>query len=209
MNEYGDVVGIAVGGFEEGNNLNFCIPTSYLLNLLEFKESYPTALNTIPEQRKTVQNEKPKSNQIPKSQNSEITKPKAQPIESRKSIFMKSNEMVTNENTKKQLLNSFYNDKQLSFFHKDKNYYNIDYNSVQFFEFGHSFHYENPLYKTSHCIKYLITFTANRNGTPSFEQYSLDEFYKVASSWSSNDEKLKHINWWASYHKENYNSSCE
>jgi hypothetical protein len=208
MNEYGDVVGIAVGGIEQGNNLNFCIPTSYLLNLLEFKELYPTALNTNAKQEMTAQNDKPKSNQIAKSKNSEITKPKIRTVESRKSIHLKSSEIVSSTYLKKELTNTFYNDKELSFLHKGN--YNIDYNSVQFFEFEKSSPYQSPLYKTSHCVKYVITFTETTSDNKKyFQQYFIDDSFRVADSWATFDEKEKHLNWWASVRPNDYGRTCE
>jgi hypothetical protein len=207
MNEYGDIVGIAVGGIEEGNNLNFCIPTSYLLNLLEFKESYPTSLNTVPEQRKTLHNDKPKSNKIPNSKNSEITKPKNQLAESRKSILMKSSEVISGDYLKKELTNTFYNDKKMSFLHKGN--WNIDYNTVQFFMYEKSSLYQSPLYKTLHCIKYVITFTRTLDNKKFYEQYFIDDSFRAVDSWGTYDEKDKHINYWAWARKEEYGKSCE
>jgi hypothetical protein len=208
MNEYGDVVGIAVGGIEEGNNLNFCIPTSYLVNLLEFKESYPTALNTNAKHEMTAQIDKPKSNQIPKPQNSELTKSKTRAVESRKSILLKSSEIVTSAYIKKELTNTFYNDKKISFLHKGN--YNIDYNSVQFYEYEKSSPYQSPLNKTSHCVKYVITFTETTNDNKKyFSQYFIDDSFRVADSWSTFDEKEKHLNWWASVRPNDYGKICK
>lgn len=217
MNEFGDVVGIAVGAIEEGNNLNFCIPTSYLLNLIAFKESFPTSFSTILAKVENEKQDKSQSIQNPNSQNNGLSNTNSSPKETKKIIFMKSNEIVTNDYIKNQLLNSFYNDKHLSFFHENKSYYNIDYNSVQFFEYEKSCYYESPLYKTSHCIKYLITFTRTNEGFKRdseetqdyYQQFFLDDSFNVVDSWATYDEKEKQVNWWASFKKENYNTPCE
>jgi uncharacterized protein (TIGR02145 family) len=47
VNSDGKLVGIAVGGMSEGNDINFCIPTNYLKALLEFKGSYPKKLSSL------------------------------------------------------------------------------------------------------------------------------------------------------------------
>lgn len=132
-------------------------------------------------------------------------------IETSKNIFMKSSEIVTDDYIKKKLLNSFYNEEELSYMHKDKNKYNIDYNSLQYFEYEKSFHYyfNGILGEKSHCIKYLITFTRTTDSGSYYMQYFLDKYFKVATSWATFDEKQKHINFWASFHKEDYNKPCE
>lgn len=47
INEYGKLVGVAVGGVEEANNIGFCIPTNYIKSLIDFKESYPKELTVL------------------------------------------------------------------------------------------------------------------------------------------------------------------
>jgi len=47
LNANGLLVGIAVGAFEDGQNLNFAIPKSNLDLLLGFKKSYPTPLASL------------------------------------------------------------------------------------------------------------------------------------------------------------------
>lgn len=91
-----------------------------------------------------------------------------------------------------------------------KGNYNIDYNSVQFFEYEKSRPYQNPLYKTSHCVKYVIAFTETTNDNRKyFSQYFIDDLFRVTDSWSTFDEKEKHLNWWASVRPNDYGKTCE
>ncbi len=216
INEYGDVVGIAVGGIEEGNSLNFCIPTSYLTTLLDFKESYPTTLNSQQMRDEPVKQEKPKSIKNPNSQNTKSSNTNSSPKETKKNIFMKSSEIITDDYTKKQLLNSFYNDPELSFMHNGKHSYYIDYNSIQFFKFQKSFYYnfQGEHRQNSGCVKYLITFTRiypdeEEKFKKYYNQYYLNASFKVITYWSTYDEKEKYINYWASFKPEYFNTPCE
>jgi hypothetical protein len=216
INEYGDVVGIAVGGIEEGNNLNFCIPTSYLTTLLDFKESYPTTLGSEQRQDEPVKQEKPQSIKNPNSQNNDSSKTSSSTKETSKKIYMKPSEIVTDDDIKKQLLNSFYNDPYLSFIHNVKRSSSIDYNSIQFFEFQKSFYYnfQGEIIQNSGCVKYLITFTEINPDKEEkikkyYKQYYLNASFKVITFWATFDEKDKYLNYWASYKPEYFNTPCE
>jgi uncharacterized protein (TIGR02145 family) len=47
VNEEAKLIGVAVGALEQGNDLNFCIPINYLKTLMDFKETFPTALRNL------------------------------------------------------------------------------------------------------------------------------------------------------------------
>jgi len=47
LNSNGELIGISVGQFADGQNLNFAIPKSNLELLLSFKKSYPMALTSL------------------------------------------------------------------------------------------------------------------------------------------------------------------
>lgn len=47
LNENAKLVGVAVGAFSEGNNINFCIPVNFLKTLLDFKTNYPIELASL------------------------------------------------------------------------------------------------------------------------------------------------------------------
>lgn len=204
INEYGDVVGIAVGGIEEGNNLNFCIPTSYLTTLIDFKESYPTMINSETknaEDSKNNNNAQSTSNK--RSTNNESDIIHSRPTKKNNDVFLSSKNIVSNEYTKKQLLNTFYNDECCNFMHSSSRY-KIDYSSLRIFEYDHVFK-DND----SQCIKYALTFTEFHNdGYISYYQYYFDVDYKYVDSWATFEESLKHINYWDSYRKGTYNTPC-
>ncbi len=203
INEYGDVVGIAVGGIEEGNNLNFCIPTSYLTTLLDFKESYPTMINS---DAKNTENSEKNISQTPQNKNAQGNEARVQqsnPKATIKNVFHKPSEIVSNEYKKNQILDRFYNDKCCNFMH-NSNSYNIDYNSLQIFEYDHQFKDRD-----GQCIKYVLCFTDVKNdGTIFYKQMYFDIYFNEADAWSSFEEREKNINFWASFHKDVYNTPC-
>ncbi len=47
LNEAGYLVGVAVGGIEQGNNIGFCIPSSLVRGLIDFKDSYSKSLSDL------------------------------------------------------------------------------------------------------------------------------------------------------------------
>lgn len=204
INEYGDVVGIAVGGIEEGNNLNFCIPTGYLITLLDFKESYPTMINSTP---KNAEESKKNNSQSPKkntTQNNESNVQQSKPKKTANNVFHNSNDIVSNEYIKKQLLNTFYNGECCSFLHNNSRY-NIDYNTLRIFEYDHEFKDNGD----GECVKYVITFTEIQDdGELYHSQYFFDSNFNKVNGWSTFDDALKHINFWDSYRKEDYNTPC-
>lgn len=89
INENGRLIAVAVGGIDGASNIGFCIPSTYINSLIDFKESYPKEIsslnptksdlvnNDIPSEKKTINEEenKPKtSTPNDSSKSSEINK---------------------------------------------------------------------------------------------------------------------------------------
>lgn len=181
INEYGFVVGIAVGGIEEGNNLNFCIPTSYLLTLLEYKESYTTTLNTEPRQDEIVEQEKPKTIQNPSSQNNGSSN-----TNSSSKISFKNKYFVCKNNAARSLMIAWAKNREMLD-------YQINSSSFEVYEYEHSF--KRPGWADSKCIKYIVTFEATNNEGTRYMEEAFNQYFEHTDSFSWNLDKRLCSNW--------------
>lgn len=154
LNEYGLLVGVAVGGIESANNVNFCIPINPLKTLIDFKQSYATKINSS------------NNSEMEEIENSEVTK-------------SNDNQKNNEKSNSKNLLNkSFkipyhicYGDKKeelLRIFHERKdgdafgsNYNKIDKNSIKVYEFDDAYKVWIKNQTNNKCIKYAIVYTLN------------------------------------------------
>jgi hypothetical protein len=183
INEFGDLVGMAVGGIEEGNNLNFCIPTTYITNLLNFKNSYPTDLNKL------------KINSVSKKESSQETTTKEKPGSINNSpneknqttnIDFKNKYSICKNNAARNTMISWVKNKTLLD-------YQINFSSFEVYEYEHSF--KRPGWADSKCLKYLVTFEGTNNeGTRYFEE-AFNTYYEHTGSWSFKMDSKLSSNW--------------
>lgn len=73
LNESGKLVGVAVGGIEEGNNIGFCIPSTLVNSLFDFREQFTRSLNQLdPIETKPIKDDqRPKINEKRSNESSE------------------------------------------------------------------------------------------------------------------------------------------
>lgn len=65
LNESGKLVGVAVGGIEDGNNIGFCIPSTLVNSLFDFREQFTRSLDQLgPIETKSIKDDqRPKTNE--------------------------------------------------------------------------------------------------------------------------------------------------
>jgi hypothetical protein len=73
LNESGKLVGVAVGGIEEGNNIGFCIPSTLVNSLIDFREQYTRSMDQLAssETKSVKEAEPPRSHENSSSLSSE------------------------------------------------------------------------------------------------------------------------------------------
>jgi hypothetical protein len=73
LNENSKLVGVAVGGIEEGNNIGFCIPSTLVISLIDFREQYTRSLDQLAssESKSDKESEPTRSNENSSSSSSE------------------------------------------------------------------------------------------------------------------------------------------
>jgi len=182
LNEYGDLVGVAVGSIEEGNNINFCIPSMYVKNLLAFKESFATSLSSLNGDGKQVKSStknESTANATPGDENSQQNSSNA----STSSTKRFKNPYTSASNTAKQKIHDwFYNNKEYKFLHKDK----IDYSTVKVFEFEHPFKRKKMSGEfENYCIAYVLAYKyIDSDGKNRYCEFAFDNNYKKVASWT-------------------------
>jgi hypothetical protein len=120
-------------------------------------------------------------------------------------IFHDEDEIINEKHVEHNLLRTFYSDKACNFIHNSTEY-KLDYNKIKLFEYKHEF-----MVSEGKCIKYVITFTQipNDEGRVFFYQYFFDSSFNKVDSWSTFEEELKHLNFWATYKVEIYKNLCK
>jgi hypothetical protein len=171
LNEYGELVGISVGGIESGNNVNFCIPTSCLKTLIDFKSTYPTKIN----QDSKVTSKKDENTEVTTSENSNSnSNPRFIKNKSFKIPYKECYGFVREE-----LLKRFHDRRDPSV---NSRYDYIVKNSIRVYEFNDSWNVWNDNLISQKCIKYVIVYTIDYNNPNASNPWSDERemFYDIS-----------------------------